>query len=327
MTGDPYYLRYYNADYLRFKPLVTPDAEQALANLQAIHTKYGLPLGTSLVPLFGYSDPHTLEDLLAAMDSPDVAFKPEIIEVPRDDFRWKLFLSLIPDLKVIITWLKAVDFDGDWEANYLPGILANAKALKTELSKYNLFPLMEKYLHQTLPFDHFTIYLSQYTQPFGMGIDVNVSWIYSSMTLEGIVDITIHESLHFLVEGRVKDPGLWEALSFLKNDEFYMANFQAHDPSLGYNDLDTYIEEDIVEALDQYLADKAGVAQDPVTRWKAAPAHMQTFTPVIYSLLKQENFEDGNETFQTFMIHMVREGRLKAGMIESARSDFFANWK
>ncbi|RPI26009.1 MAG: hypothetical protein EHM70_19475, partial [Chloroflexota bacterium] len=83
MTGDPYYLEYYNSEYLRFKPLLTPEAEQSLANLQAIHLEYGLLLGSNLVEVFYYSNPQTLDDLLAALDSPDVAFRPENLEISR----------------------------------------------------------------------------------------------------------------------------------------------------------------------------------------------------------------------------------------------------
>lgn len=321
MTGDPYYQNYYASEYQRFEPKLTPEARQALAHIYASKQKYGFLISAGLTPIFFKLQPKTLEDLAKALQDPEKLHDENSLG-NWDDSMWQLFLGHVPDLKVIVAWLQDSGFKVDWEDNYLPGLKEKARTLMAELPKYNVIPLIEKYARTPLAFDSLTIYLAHYVLPFGVGLDSDHSLFYPQISTTDLVDFTIHEFFHSVIRNVDEDPKLWEALYFVKDDAFYMQNFKDHDPSFGYNTLEEYIEEDVVEAMDQLIAEEAGVAQDPVTRWRNSSPNLQILTPVVYSLLRQENFANGTETYPEFLIRMVQEGKLKAGMIESANHKF-----
>lgn len=321
MTGDPYYQNYYSWEYQRFEPKLTPETRQALANIFASKQKYGFLISAALTPIFIKLQPKTLEDLAKALQYPEKLFDEESLG-NWDVSMWQLFLSHVPDLKVIVAWLQASGFQVDWENNYLPELKEKARKLMAELPEYNVIPLIEKYARKPLAFDSLTIYLAHYVLPFGVGLDSDHSLFYPQISTADLVDYAIHEFFHSVIRNVDEDPKLWEALYFVKDDAFYMQNFKDHDPSFGYNTLEEYIEEDVVEAMDQLIAEEAEVAQDAVTRWRNSSPNLQILTPIVYSLLCSEDFANGAETYPEFLIRMVQEGKLKAGMIESANHKF-----
>jgi len=69
------------------------------------------------------------------------------------------------------------------------------------------------------------------------------------------------------------------------------------------------------------------VAEDAHARWSKSLNGLNILSPVIYSLLKQENYNPSVETYHDFLIRMVKEGKLKPGMIESAYNQFYESSK
>lgn len=320
LTGDPFYLDYYQKEYDRFAPKLTPEVKKAIAEIKkTIEEDKGL-MCPILMNIFQPLAPRTLDDLIKAVDNPETVRLAQRIVPPPDNEGWLRFMSQVPNLRSVLNWIKEAGFEKDYQDYIYPRIETNAKVFAWQASGYNIIPAVEAALGSALPSDTITIYLSHYVQPFGIMLDANKSLLLAYLDFNTIIVDSIHENLHLI---EVKEPALWEAVGTLQQDDFYMKNFESHDFSNGYATFEDYLEEDLVEGLDQFLAEKVGVAENAQQRWSKSLPGMNILSPVVYSLLKQENYSPAEETYPDFLIRMVKEGKLKAGMIESANRQFY----
>lgn len=320
LTGDPFYLAYYQKEYDRFAPKLTAEVKKAVAEIKSIIEEDKGLICPVLTQIFSPLDPKTLDNLIQAVDNPETVRLSMKIPPPPDNEGWIKFMGQVPNLRSVFYWMKEAGFEQDYQENFYPQIEAKAKELTQLASAYNIIPGIEAALGVALPSDTITIYLSHYVNPFGIGLDANKSLLLADLDIQTIIDDSIHENLHLL---DTQEPALWEAVSTLQQDNYYMQSIQSHDFSNGYATFEAYLEEDLVEGLDQFLAEKVGAAEDARLRWSKSLAGMNILSPVVYSLLKQENYSPATETYHDFLIRMVKEGKLKAGMIESANLQFY----
>ncbi len=320
LTGDPFYLDYYQVEYGRFSPKLTAEVKKAVAEIKSIIEEDKGLMCPVLTQIFLPLAPKTLDDLIQGVDNPETIRLSMKISPPPDNEGWERFMGQVPNLRSVLYWMKEAGFEKDYQENFYPQIEAKAKELTRQASAYNIIPGIEAALGIALPSDIITIYLSHYVQPFGIGLDANKSLLLADLDLKTIIDDSIHENLHLL---DIQEPTLWEALSTLQQDDYYMKSFQSHDLSNGYATFESFLEEDVVEGLDQFLAEKVNAAENARQRWANSPTGLNTLSPVVYSLLKQENYSPAVETYHDFMIRMVKDGKLKPGMIESANRQFY----
>jgi hypothetical protein len=70
LTGDPFYVSFYTADYARFDPQLTPAARTALANLKRKIKDENKSIISALLALyFSATDDRTLDDMLNTIDN------------------------------------------------------------------------------------------------------------------------------------------------------------------------------------------------------------------------------------------------------------------
>lgn len=119
------------------------------------------------------------------------------------------------------------------------------------------------------------------------------------------------------------DAKLKETLDLLQSDEFLMDKVKNHNPSFGYNTFEGFIEEDPVQALEQLINEKFNIAVESRRRWKENDDGMHVFAVVLYSLMKQEGFGDGRESFRDFLIGMIDSGKFSGGKIKERYEDFY----
>jgi hypothetical protein len=70
LTGDPYYLKYYQADFDRWWPKLSADCRTALARLRSSKEKRGEIISAQLTLYFSAVDVFGLADILAALRAP-----------------------------------------------------------------------------------------------------------------------------------------------------------------------------------------------------------------------------------------------------------------
>ncbi len=323
LSGDPFYRKYYQKEFGHFDTLITPAARAAIASLKRkVRDESGNIISAFLSLYFSATDAETLDDMLATLKDSETMQK-----ILRDtpyysDDGWRLYNSVRPELKTIFQYLQEIDFTHYWREHVLPLATAKIKDIEPQLPRYNVIEEVERLLGHPLPSDTITVYMLYFSQPHGIRITgtrflTDVAWP-SSIVLRNAV----HEMMHppYILEN---DAELRKALELLKNDRYLMEKVEHHDPSFGYNSFDGFIEEDVVQALEQLVNDSLGIAVDARTRWKQNDDGMHVFAVALYGVMKEEQFGQSGQSIRDFLMRQVNEGRLKAGQIAGRYREFY----
>ena len=316
LTADSFYLGYYESEYRKFAPKLTPETKTALANLKRkIKDEKGQIISASLCLYFSATDDSTLDDLIATLAEPS-QMRNNLKKTPYyDDEGWALFDSVRADLGVVFHFLKDIHFEDYWRDSILPIESAKIDSIRNVLPKYNVIPEVEALLGFPLSSDQITVYMLYYSQPHGIKITgtrflTDVAWPFQI-----VVRNAAHEMMHppFV---SATDSRLVAALNELKSDDFLMDRVLHHNPAFGYNSFDGFMEEDCVQALEQLVNEKLKIDREAHLRWKESDDGMHVFAVALYEVMKKEHFNDKHETFQDFVIRCIRSGELSPGKIK-----------
>ena len=333
LTGDPFYLRFYQAEYDRFAPRITPAARQALANLKRkIKDEQKNIVSAELSLYFSATDDENISDMLKTLRNTDKMHARLKASAFYNEKDWQTFESVKKDLRVIFLFLKDIKFERYWKRNILPEIRRKIAEIKPDLPKYNVINEVETLTGYRFPFNKITAYVLRYPQPHGLRVTGLRFLMSDSYPFERTIFIATHELTHEPVRKLVNEPGDTEidvemrtVLDTLRADEFLSDKIKNHDISLGYNNFEALINEDITQALDQTICEKLGVEKEEAhKRWKTSDEGIHVFAVAVYSLMKEEKFPQNGENIRAFILRMFRSGRLSAGKIRPLYDKFYA---
>lgn len=309
LTGDEFYREFYPDVYQHFLPLLTPPAQTALANLKRkVKDESGGIISAMLCLYFSAVEISTLDDLLSVLDDP-TTLKNNFSQTPYyDPQEWQLFESIGGDLRVVLNFLKAINLEQYWHENNLPNIQTQIARIEPLLPGYNVVEIVEKHLGFALASDIITVYLLSFTQPHGIKIVGTAFLTDAAWPFKIVVRNAVHEMMH---PPYTLDDELKTALESLKSDEFLMDKILNHNPVWGYNSFEGYVEENCVRALDQYINEKFQIASDSVERWRTNDDGMHVLAAVLHDKMKQANFPQGDESFRSFLLNLLRSGGLE----------------
>jgi hypothetical protein len=99
LTGDEFYLKYYQNEYDKFKDKITPEAALALSGLRKkIKEDNGKIISAWLCLYFSATDDETIPEMLSTLEDPG-QLKSNFKETPYySDESWELFESVRDDL-------------------------------------------------------------------------------------------------------------------------------------------------------------------------------------------------------------------------------------
>lgn len=328
LTGDPFYLPFYQAEYERFEQKLTTQVRQALQSLKAkLKDKAKTIISAQLCLYFSVVEAETLDQLIETTRDNSKLKENLRQTIYWDEQGWQEFDSVKTELVEIFTFLKEIDFEGYWRANILPGLNGRIAVLKTELEQYDIVSEVEKKLGAALPSHTIIVYVLFYTKPHGIKI-TGTRFITSPDWGTNIVVRTAgHEMMHPPFD-LANSPELRQAIESLKQDPFLMQVFEQHDPSFGYNTVEGLIDEDCVQALDQLIAEKNGTAAEPRQRWKKSDGGLHVFAACLYSILKEEGYGTmtPEEPFQAHLLNLLRT-RLLPGQLKTLYDNFYVNYE
>jgi hypothetical protein len=322
LTADSFYLDYYDSEYQKFAPRITPEVKAALDDLKLkVKDQAGEIISASLCLYFSATDDSTLDDLLATLgESSGMQANLKLTAYYSDD-GWRLYESVKGDLDLIFHFLKSIGIENYWRENILPKERTKIDSIKVRLSEYNIIPLIEEMLGKPLSSNRITVYMLYYSQPHGIRITGTRFLTDMAWPFEIVVRNAVHEMMHppYVAD----DSNLTEALNVLKKDDFLMNKVLHHDSSFGYNTSEGFIEEDCVQALDQTINEKLHVAKEAHQRWLESDDGMHVFAVALYQVIKSEKFNQNEETFQNFLIRNIRSGKLAPGTIKLLYDAFY----
>jgi hypothetical protein len=322
LSGDPYYLHYYQAEYDRFHPLFTADENAAFAQLKHVIKDEGSGIISAELALY-YSvvDDETLPAMIrTAHDS--TAMQAALKKTSYwDDDGWKNYEAARPALETALRALDRVGFPDYWQKSAKPGIEQRIAQLTPDLSRYNIIPVIEQDLGSRLPSPTITVYLLAYSEPHGIRITGLRFLTHESYPFKIVLHNAIHEPMH--PPYNASDPKVRKAIELLSNDPLIEDKVKHHDPSFGYNTAAGYIEEDSVQALEQIIAEQFGVARDAREYWKEQDGGMHVLAVAIYTGYKAA-LQRGPETYSDWFVHAVEKGELRGDKLQATVKNFFA---
>ncbi len=320
LTGDPLSTPYYTADVQRFKRALSPQALQSLDHLAEFRDN---TLHSNLSGFYSlyFSAVHasSLDDLIALCENPD-SIRRALLQIDASGqsagtyyspVEWDLFKGTLGDLRVALTALRDAGFSMYWEQDVLPQLRTRAAALETVTNRYNIIPLIERYLGFALPSGDITIYLVEFIRPYGHHVAGTQLITQPDIDDAQVVRTAIHEMMHPPFDAR--DSRVLQAIQAIGDDAFIKRAFDTRDPKYGYNDWDYYVNEDSVRALEQLISEKVGLGRPLESRWgPAEDGGMHALSVVLYTLMKEQKFPRNGEAYGAFLIRMVEDGQFTA---------------
>jgi hypothetical protein len=322
LSDDPFYLQYYRVENDSFAPKVTPVVRGALDQITREVKGRGGIVSAFLCLHLSAASPSTVEELSRTLEHPDAVRKALKSTPYHSDAGWRQLLAVRPALQTVLGFLTQCGFVDNWRSAVLPGIEAAVQRLRPALASQNVVGEVERALGKPLPSNAITVYLLHYNQPHGMRLTgarfiPNAAW-----PLRVMIQNAAHELMHppYDLKG---DAGIGEVLAALRRDAFLMERVDRHNPSFGYNTLESFDEEDCVRALDQVVTEKLGIGWEPRQRWREEDDGMHVLSVALYSLVKEERYPTGGETFRDFLVRMVRSRRLASGRVRALYEAFY----
>jgi hypothetical protein len=323
LTADTFYLTYYKNEYDKFKDKITEPAKLSLSSLKKnLKDDNGRIISAFLCLYFSAVEDSILAQLILRLDNLD-ELKSNFSKTPyHDEESWNLFVSAIPELKVIFAFLKEIDFEDYWKENILPIIQKKINEIKPGLPDFDVIKENEYYLGHKLASNVITVYMLYYVQPHGIKITGTRFLTDAAWPFNIVIRNAVHEMMHPPYDVSY-DRELNEAIESLRKDEYLMDKVNNHNPSFGYNTLEGLVEEDCVQALDQLINEKFGIAKDAKLRWKESDDGIHVFAVALYQIMKDENYNSKNEVFRDFLVKMINSDKLSAGIIKELHKKFY----
>jgi len=323
LSGDPYYLEYYRAEYEHFHPLFTPEEQAAFVKLKHVIKDEGHGIVSARLTLF-YSvvDDETLPEMIrTAHDSALMEAGLENTSYWNVD-SWQNYELARPVLELALRALDRVGFPAYWAANAKPKIEKRITEISSGMPKYNIIPVIESYLGFPLVSQTITVYLLAYSQPHGIRITGVRFLTHVSYPFSIVLHNAIHEPMH--PPYHANDPKVHEAIDLLGRDPLVIDKVQHHDSSFGYNTTDSYIEEDSVQVLEQLVSEKFGVGRDACKYWREQDGGMHVLAAAIYTDYKQASSSDP-EPYSRWFVHAVQDGQLRGSNLQKTAQSFFSS--
>jgi len=322
LSGDPFYLRYYQAEYDHFHALFTPGEQAAFVELKHVIKDEGHEIISAKLALY-YSavDDETLAEMIrTAQDSSQMEAALRKTPYWSAD-SWHNYELARPALEKALRALDRVGFPAYWAANTKPRIEKRITELSADLPKYNIIPVIEGYLGFPLASNTIKVYLLAYSEPHGIRITGLRFLTHVSYPFRIVLHNAIHESMH--PPYRLDDPNVRRAVDLLGKDPTVVDKVTHHDPSFGYNTAEGYIEEDSVQALEEIVSEKFGVGHNPCRYWLQQDDGMHVLAAALYVGYKHAESEDP-QPYSHWLTGAVESGQLRGPNLRKTIESFFS---
>jgi hypothetical protein len=337
LTGDPFYLRYYQSAYDRLHPLLNGQEAAAVDEFHHILKREGQHIISALLCLYvsayfptvptlsadgSAAKPQSLQDLSAALDDPERMLGALRATPYYNPDTWLLYDRSRPALRTVLRSLERIDFAAYWERELATGLRERCRTLRAELADDDFAGAIETALGIPLESHEITVHVLAYTQPHGIKLVGSRFLTDQVWPKQVVLRNAIHEMMHPPYR-RDGSPLLARAIEAWKSDPFLWQRFQSRNPDFGYNTFEGLIEEDCVQALDQLLGERFGCALDPRTRWQQNDDGLHVFAVCVYCALHAESFDGQREPFAAFLVRMAQT-RLQPGALRATYERFYA---
>lgn len=316
LSGKPFYARYYEAELAAFKPRMEAGALRTLADLHAAFDAKGALLGPTLCTLFSGAGDASLDVLIANLDAAETTLMPPLKAGEYwDADDWTAFLALRPQIRQVLAAMRDADFAG-LRRQVLGEKLANRlPQMQTKVATLDVIAEQERLLGHPLK-PTIEVILLWFSKPHGIRIQGQRFLTHVDYPDALVIRNAAHEILHppFPMDG----PAAKAALAVLAKDALLTRILAEHDKAFGYNSLEGILNEDTVQALEQIVSDRLGVAVPAAARWTKADGGMHVLAAGLYALLKAEGYDRTGGNIAGWMQAAARSGKLAPATLHPA---------
>ena len=325
LSGDPYYLHYYQAEYDRFHPLFTPEEQASFVQLKHIFKDQGGGIVSATLTLyFSASTAESLPEMIRTVQDSSAMENALRKTTYWSEDGWRRYETARPSLELALRALQRVGFPAYWKKNAEPKVRARITELAPDLPRYNIIPAMERVLGFPLSAGQITVYLLNYSEPHGIRITGLRFLTHVSYPFRIVLHNAIHEPMHPPYD--TNSPGVENAIARLASDPLVMDKVQHHDVSFGYNTANGYIEEDSVQALEEIVSEQFGAGRNACEYWRQQDGGMHLLATAIYTDYKKD-LAKHPEPYSAWFVRAVGSGLLLGDQLQNTISSFASSCK
>ncbi|MCL2361042.1 MAG: hypothetical protein FWC73_04410 [Defluviitaleaceae bacterium] len=298
MTGDEFYVTRHKEAFERWYPQLSNTIKTKINEFTA---KRGNSMLSPTITLFTSSlndfNNRNLVDMLGCFQEIENSMNMTPYIFGKEEFEayFSFFTStVIP----VISELEKKGFYDFWVKNRLPAIREKCTEIDRRLGDYEIDEIMSRF--GDIDNSDCTIFLCSFADPLGIKLCGNNLITDASYSLDIILSNATHELFHppYKIK-RVRD-----YVQKLFDMPWVKDAFDNQDPNSGYNTMEGFIEENIVEALGIYVAIKLGAGIQPYEYFKNHDGGSHVISPHFYHYLC-ENQKECSKPFEDYFISFV----------------------
>jgi hypothetical protein len=300
LADDPFYVTYYPAEHAWWREHVSPETLAAARTIKRVlKDEGGEIVSASLVLYLSVSDTTTLAGAL------DDTYR---LETLRARFQrtayygaepWSRFVSIAPELRTVFRGLQEARFPDYWATELEPKLEERAAFFRPELARRDIVPLQEKLLGFSLAERSITVYLVYFCRPHGIRITGNRFLSEAYVAPEIVLRSAIHEMMHPPFDRN--DASLWRALEPIRMHPMVIDRLEHHDRSFGYNTFEGLLEEGMVKTLDQFIAERLGIAVPAEERWRKNDQGLHVIAAALYQVMGEDRYSETGGNAGTYL--------------------------
>jgi len=319
LSGRPFYADYYRAELAAFLPALSAEAKAAMASLAEEADRNNELIGANLCTQLSGGPDGTLVALIAALEDADRVVLPPLQAGPYalDASELATFHARKPRLLLVLEGMRDAGFAA-FRKGYVDSRAAvRLPALRERLAGTDVIAEQERLLGRRFPDASLEVILLYFSKPHGIKIQGQRFLTHLDYPDELVIRNAAHEMLHppFDMAG----PTALLALETMNRDPLLTRVLAEHDPAFGYNTMEGILNEDTVEALEQLINERLGVARPAGERWRKADGGMHIFAAALYGMLQADRYDRTGGNIEAWMAKAIRDGRLSpAGIAGSA---------
>lgn len=317
LSGDPFYADYYGKDLAAFLPKLKPETVATIKTIFATDRKLGGMLGPDLCLLFSGGPTGSIADLVRALKAAEtVLLPPYKASQYWDADGWKLLLDIREPLLAIFADLARADFPGFHRSIIDPIAATRLPQMQKRLANTDTIAEQERLLGKTFADPSIEIVMLHFSKPHGVRIQGQRFLSAIDYPDEIVMRIANHELMHPPFD---RNSAAMKAVFMVLGADPLLARIvKEHDPKYGYNSLDGLANEDTVQALDQIINERLGVAKPPKQRWRQSDDGMHVLAAGLYGLLKADGYDRTGGKIEDWLYRAATSGRLGPATLHAA---------
>jgi hypothetical protein len=307
LSGDPYYVQQYPDEAKEFAtPAYAPAREAAAQLKKIIKDQDGGIVSAYLTLVLSGGPDSTLSAVLASVQHP-APLEAALRASPYwSQESWDRFLKVRAPLIQALEAMHGAGFEDLWARHVARGV---TEGLHAELARYDVLGEEERLLGHELQGGRIDVILLWYSRPHGIRIQGDRFLTNIGYPAAIVLRNAVHEPMHPPFDRHL--PAVAAAIDSLAQNPLLARIVAGHNPSFGYNTAPGYVEEDCVQALEQVVSERLGVAKPAAERWREADDGMHVLAAALYDLMKESGFADRGGVFEDWLTKAVAEGRLQ----------------